>query len=176
MKTRMSHAVVRQRVGRDWRRGLCRLACQKKNVGQLMEIRQYLPDDAGKGNRGRNGRNDWIVNLQLTVFAPMVCRGNGIRGAGIMAATAAIDCLFMAGTGEQENLRMARAHGNDARSADNNQQKGNQHDAVAQCSNHCTWRIVERCRGSVKSKVTDGGITAARDSSDSVEKEQSFSD
>lgn len=27
LKARMSRAVVRQRVGRDWRRGLCRLAC-----------------------------------------------------------------------------------------------------------------------------------------------------
>lgn len=122
-----------------------------------MEIRQYLPDDAGKGNRGRNGWNDWIVNLQLTVVAPMVCYGNGIRGAGIMAATAAIDCLFMAGAGEQENLLMARAYGNHAHPAYDDQQKGEQHDAVAQCSNHGMGRIVKRHLKLVKIKVTDAG-------------------
>ena len=157
LKARMSRVVVRQRVGRNRSRGLRRLACQKKNVDQLMEIRQYLPDDAGKGNRRRNGRNNWTVNLQLTVFAPMVCGGNGIRGMGIVAATAAVGGLFMAGAGEQENLLMARAYGNHAHPAYDDQQKGEQHDAVAQCSNHGMGRIVKRHLKLVKIKVTDAG-------------------
>lgn len=159
LKAFMRRTVVGQRVRRQRNRGIRRLAGQKKILGQAMEIRQQLPDHTGEGNRRMNRRDGRVVNFQLFMFAAVVCDGRGLRRAGIMALAAAVDCLFMAGAGEQENLVMARAHGNHARSADNHQQKGHQHDAVAQCSNHGMGRIVERSLSCVKSKVSDAGTS-----------------
>lgn len=99
-----------------------------------------------------------VVNLQPLVVAEVAGQRTGSAAAGAMVFTAAAGSgIFMAGAGKQENLLMARAYGNHARSAYNDQQKGKQHDAVAQCSNHGMPRILERSRGCVKSKVTDAG-------------------
>lgn len=120
----------------------------------MVEVRQCLPDDAWLGKWRLDDGHRQIVNLQPLVFAEVPGQGIGSAVAGILVpAASAGGGLFMAGAGKEENFLMARAYGNHARSAYDDQQKGKQHDAVAQCSNHGMGRIVERSRKSVKSKV-----------------------
>lgn len=111
----------------------------------------------------KNGQRQ-VVNLQALVFAEVPGQRGGTAGAGTMVPTAfAGGGILMAGAGKEKNLLMAGAYGNHSRSAYDDQQKGEQHDAVAQCSNHGMPRILERSRGSVKSKVTDAGSVNRRD-------------
>lgn len=124
----------------------------------MVEIRECLPDNAGLGKwRMKDGQRQ-VVNFQPLVLAEVPGQRTGSAGAGLMApAASAGGGILMAGAGKEENLLMAGAYGNHARSAYDDQQKGEQHDAVAQCSNHGMPRILERSRGSVKTKVTDAG-------------------
>lgn len=123
-----------------------------------MEVRQCLPDDAGKGNRRVADGKGQIVNFQLLVFAKVADGWTGVFSVRVVVFITAAGCgLFMAGTGKQENLLMARAHGNHPRPADDDEQKGEKHDAVAQCLCHGMGRIVKRLPGLVKSKVADVG-------------------
>lgn len=108
----------------------------------------------------KNGQRQG-VNLQTLVFAEVPGQRAGSAAAGtVVPAAAAGGGIVMAGAGKEEDLLMAGAYGNHARSAYNDQQKGEKHDAVAQCSNHGMRRILERSRESVKSKVTDVGTMA----------------
>ena len=126
-----------------------------------MEIREGLPDNAGLGKRRMKNGQRQVVNLQTLVFAEVPGQRAGSAAAGTVVPTASTGCgIVMAGAGKEEDLLMAGAYGNHARSAYNDQQKGEQHDAVAQCSNHGMRRILERSRESVKSKVTDVGTMA----------------
>ena len=119
----------------------------------MVEIRQCLPDDVRLGQRCMRNGNRQIINLQLPVFAEVPGQRAGRAGAGrIVSVAFAGGGILMAGTGKNENFFMARAHGNHTRSAYDDQQKGEQHDAGAQCSNHGMPRILERSRESVKSK------------------------
>lgn len=129
-----------------------------------MEIREGLPDDAGLGKRRMKNGQRQGVNLQTLVFAEVPGQRAGSAAAGtVVPAAAAGGGIVMAGAGKEEDLLMAGAYGNHARSAYNDQQKGEKHDAVAQCSNHGMRRILERSRESVKSKVTDVGTMASED-------------
>ena len=92
----------------------------------MVEIRQFLPDDAGKGNRSIDDGHRQVFYFHPLVFAKVAGSGAGILSVSLVAfLTAAGYGFFMAGTGEQENFLMARAHGDHARSADDDEQKGN---------------------------------------------------
>ena len=117
----------------------------------MMEIREGLPDNAGLGKRRMKNGQRQVVNLQTLVFAEVPGQRAGSAAAGTVVPTASAGC----------GILMAGAYGNHARSAYNDQQKGEQHDAVAQCSNHGMRRILERSRESVKSKVADVGTMAS---------------
>jgi len=120
----------------------------------MVKIRQRLPDDIRQGKRLPKNGNRQVVNFQLPVFAAVPGQEAGSGCAGIMSPVAFTGGgLLMAGTGEDEDFFMARAYGNHTRPADDDQQKGKQHDAVAQCSNHDMPKILERRHESVKSKM-----------------------
>lgn len=124
----------------------------------MVEIRECLPDNAGLRKRRMKDRQRQVVNFHPLVFTEMSRLGAGGAAVGIVVpAASAGGGILMAGAGKEENLLMAGAYGNHARSAYDDQQKGEQHDAVAQCSNHGMPRILERSRGRVKTKVTDAG-------------------
>jgi len=149
----MRRPGVPERVRGSRRCGIRCLAYEKKGAGQMMKIRQCLPDDVRLGQRRMRHRHHQVTNLQLPVFAEMPGHRGGRTGAGCIVPMAfAGGGILMTGTGKNEDFFMARAHGNHPRSAYDDEQKGKQHDAGAQCSDHGMPQILERRREGVKSK------------------------
>lgn len=107
----------------------------------MVEIRQRLPEDIRSWKRLLKNGYCQVVNLQLPMFATVPVQETGSCSEGIMIPVAfARGGFLVAGAGENEDFFMARAYGNHTRPANDDQQKGKQHDAVAQCSNHMIWR------------------------------------
>ena len=91
----------------------------------MVEIRQRLPDDAGLRERRMNDGHRQIINFQPLVVAKVPGERDGSSVVGpVLAVAVAGGRILMAGAGEQENLLMARTYGNHARSAYDDQQKG----------------------------------------------------